>query len=181
MARIQPVHVNNAESKAAQLLQSVEKKMGSAPNLISTLANSPAAAQAYLGFAQALAGGSLPAPLREQISLAVGQTNDCDYCVAAHSYLGQKAGLGDEDVLRARRATASDEKAAVALGFARKIVKNRGWVSDEELEEVRRAGYTEGEIAEIVANVALNIFTNYFNHVAGTDVDFPAVPALAAA
>lgn len=176
MARIQPVQANNADPKAAQLLQSVEKKMGSIPNLISTLANSPAAAQAYLGFAQSLAGGALSAPLREQISLAVGQTNDCDYCVAAHSSLGQKAGLDDEDILNARRATANDEKAAVALGFARKIVDNRGFVSDEDVEEVRRAGFTEGEIAEIVANVALNLFTNYFNHVAETEVDFPAVP-----
>ena len=181
MARIQPVQVDNANPKTAQLLQSVEKKMGSVPNLISTLANSPAAAQAYLGFAQALAGGSLSAPLREQISLAVGQRNDCDYCVAAHSFLGHKAGLGEEDILDARRGTASDEKAAAALEFARKIVENRGWVSDEDVEEVRRAEFTEGEIAEIVANVALNIFTNYFNHVAGTEVDFPVVPALAAA
>lgn len=181
MARIRPVNAADADIKTAQLLQSVEKKMGVVPNLIATMANSHAVAQAYLSFSQALAGGSLPTPLREQIALTVGQANECDYCLAAHSYLGQKAGLGEEEVLDARRGTAHNEKAAVALSFAQRIVDNRGLVSDDDLEEVRRAGYLDGEIAEIVANVALNIFTNYFNHVAGTEVDFPAVPALAAA
>jgi AhpD family alkylhydroperoxidase len=169
MARIRPIQASKADTRTAQLLQSVEKKMGTVPNLVATMANSPAVAQAYLSFAQALAGGSLPGRLREQIALTVGQANECDYCIAAHSY------LGEEEVLDARRGTANDDKAAVALSFARRIVDNRGLVSDDHLEEVRRAGYTNGEIAEIVANVALNIFTNYFNHVAGTEIDFPAV------
>jgi len=179
MARIRPVKATHADTRTARLLESVGKKMGMVPNLIATMANSPSVAQAYLGFAEALAGGSLPAPLREQIALTVGQANECDYCVAAHSYLGRKAGLGEEDVLAARRGTAHDEKAAVTLSFAHKIVADRGLVSDEDLDEIRGAGYTDGEIAEIVANVALNIFTNYFNHVAGTEVDFPAIPVLA--
>jgi uncharacterized peroxidase-related enzyme len=181
MARIQPVQVSNADPKVAQLFQSVERKLGGVPNLIATLANSRAAAQAYLGFAEALAGGSLPAPLREQLALVVGQTNECDYCVAAHSFLGRKAGLSEGDILDARRGSADDMKTAVALAFARKIVENRGRVSDDDLEDVRRVGYTEGQIAEIVANVAVNTFTNYFNHVAGTETDFPAVPELASA
>ncbi len=181
MARIQPVETAHADTKTVQLLQAVEKKMGIVPSLIATMANSHAVVQAYLSFSQSLAGGSLQAPLREQIALTVGQANECDYCVAAHSYFGQKAGLGEEDLLDARRGTADDEKVAAALSFARKIVESRGLVNDDDLEEVRRAGYTDGEIGEIVAHVALNNFTNYFNHVAGTEVDFPPVPMLAAA
>ena len=178
MTRIYPVK-RDSNSKTQELLGAVEKKMGMVPNLISTMAHSPAVAQSYLGFSQTLAGGSLPASMRERISLVVGETNQCNYCVSAHSFLGSKAGLSEAEVLDARRGTASDEKTHAALEFARKIVKDRGHVSDEDVEDVRRAGYTDGEIAEIVANVALNIFTNYFNHVAGTEVDFPLAPSLA--
>jgi uncharacterized peroxidase-related enzyme len=144
------------------------------------MAQSPAVAQAYLGFSQTLAGGSLSAALREQIALTVSEANQCEYCVSAHCFLGSKAGLSQSELLDARHGTASGEKTNAALVFARKIVDDRGHVHDEDVEEVRQAGYTDGEIAEIVANVALNIFTNYFNHVAGTEVDFPSVPLLVA-
>jgi uncharacterized peroxidase-related enzyme len=178
MARIDPVE-RNANSKTRELLGAVEKTMGMVPNMISTMAQSPVVAQAYLGFSRDLAGGSLPAALRERISLAVSEVNQCNYCLSAHSFLGSKAGLSESDLLDARHGTASDEKTNAALVFARKIVEDRGNVSDEDVEEVRRAGYTDGEIAEIVANVVLNIFTNYFNHVAETEVDFPLVRSLA--
>lgn len=177
MARINPVKWN-ANTKTRELFESVEKKLGMVPNLISTMAQSPAVAQAYLGSSQALAGGSLSAALREQISLTVSEANQCDYCVSAHCFLGSKAGLSETELLDARHGTASNAKTDAALTFARKIVDERGHVNDEDVEEVRRAGYSDGEIAEIVANVALTIFTNYFNHIAGTEVDFPVVPLL---
>ena len=145
------------------------------------MANSPAVANAYLGFSQSLSTGLLPARLREQIALVVGETNGCDYCLATHTALGKGAGLSEQETCDARRAIATDDKVRVALVFARKVVSDQGNVSDEDVYQVRGAGYTDGEIAEIVANVALNIFTNYFNHVAGTEVDFPAAPELAAA
>jgi len=181
MARIQPVDSNSADPIVAELLGSVKKKLGVVPNLVATMANSPAVAKAYLGFSQALAGGTLPAKLREQIALAVAETNGCDYCLAAHTALGKGAGLSDEEACDARRAVADDPRDQAALEFARVIVRDRGVVADEDVEQVRQAGYTDGEIGEIVANVALNLLTNYFNHVAGTEVDFPAAPALAAA
>ena len=181
MPRLNPVNRDTADSQTTELLDAVQQKMGSVPNLISTMAQSPAVAQAYLGFSQQLSSGTLPAKLREQIALVVGETNSCEYCVSAHTVLGKMAGLSEEEAADARRAIAADEKVSQALQFARRIVNSRGQVSDEDVEQVRRAGYTEGEIAEVVANVALNLFTNYFNHVAGTDVDFPKAPELAAA
>jgi uncharacterized peroxidase-related enzyme len=170
MPRIQPVSHSNADTATAELLQSVGKKLGTVPNIIATMANSPAVAQAYLGFSQSLSTGSLPARLREQIALVVGETNNCGYCVAAHTALGKAAGLTDGQTCDARRAEAKDEKERAALQFARTIVNERGLASDEDVQRIRQAGYNDGEIAEIVANVALNIFTNYFNHVAGTAV-----------
>lgn len=179
MPRIHPVDQNSSD--AAELLGAVKKKLGIVPNIVATMANSPAVAQAYLGFSQALAGGALPSRLREQIALTVGETNGCDYCVAAHTALGQRAGLTESETCDARRGLSSDDRERAALEFAEQVVLQRGLVADDEVERLREAGYTDGEIAEIVANVALNLFTNYFNHVAGTEVDFPAAPNLAAA
>lgn len=181
MPRIQPVNTDNADAATASLLGAVKKKLGVVPNMIATMANSTAVANAYLGFSESLSSGSLPARLREQIALVVGETNSCGYCVAAHTALGKGAGLTEAEACDARRVQAKDEKEQAALEFARKVVSERGWVADEDVQRVRMAGYSDGEVGEIVANVALNIFTNYFNHVAGTEVDFPAAPELAAA
>jgi len=181
MSRIQPVRQETADRSTAELLGAVKKKLGVVPNLIATMANSAAVTTAYLGFSESLSSGSLPARLREQIALAVGQWNGCNYCLAAHTAIGKRAGLSDQQARDARRGKASDAKESAALHFARRILSEQGHVADDEIHKIRDAGYTDGEIAEIVANVAINIFTNYFNHVAGTEVDFPAAPELAAA
>lgn len=181
MPRIQPVHKDTADSTTADLLGSVEKKMSKVPNIIATMASSPAVANAYLGFSKSLSGGMLSARLREQIALVVGETNNCGYCVAAHTALGKGAGLTEGETCDARRGQAKCERESAALQLARTIVNERGWVSDEDVQNVRQAGFSDGEIAEIVANVALNIFTNYFNHVAGTEIDFPVAPELTVA
>ena len=179
MSRIPTINPDAASTEQQQLLANVKKSLGGVPNLIATLAQSPAAATAYLAFSGALAKGSLSAKLREQISLVVGETNSCDYCVAAHTMLGAKAGLSQKEVLAARAAESTDSKTAAALVFAQKLVSDRGIVTDGDVAGLRQHGFTEGDIAEIVANTALNIFTNYFNHVAGTVVDFPAAPTRA--
>ena len=179
MPRITPVAAQTAQGTTAEILSGVKKKMGMVPNMIATMATSPAVANAYLSFSGALAGGALPASFRERIALATGQANDCHYCLSAHSLLGKGAGLSESDVVDARNATASEAKEAAGLAFAHKLVENRGQVSDDDLAAVRNAGYSDGDVAEIVANVALNIFTNYFNHVADPEIDFPVAPALA--
>jgi len=178
MPRIKPVQKDNANGKTAQLLEGVLQKMGTVPNIIATMSNSLAVANAYLGFSQSLSSGSLSTRLREQIALAIGELNSCSYCVAAHTALGKRAGLSDDETVDARCGAPNDVKERAAIEFARKIVNERGLVSDDDLRNVREAGYNDGEVAEIVANVALNTFTNYFNHVARTEIDFPAAPEL---
>lgn len=180
MPRLNPVQPQDADPQTADLLGAVKKKLGGVPNIIATMANSRAVANAYLEFSGSLATGTLSPRLREQIALVVGETNSCGYCVAAHTVLGKRAGLSPQETSDARRASASDNAEAAALEFARQLVENRGAVSDEDVQRVRQAGFTDGQIAEIVANVSLNIFTNYFNHVAETEIDFPAAPKLAA-
>ena len=71
-----------------------------------------------------------------------------------------------------------DEKAAVALEFAAKITKDRGNVSNDDVQKVRSAGYSDAELVEIIGNVALNVLTNYINRVLATDIDFPSVKPL---
>jgi len=181
MPRIPAINPDTASAEQQQILASVKQGLGLVPNLVSTLAQSPAAAHAYLGFSGALAKGSLSRQLREQIALVVGEANACDYCLAAHTLLGGKAGLSPEAVLAARTAESANPKTAAALVFARKIVTERGHVTDADVAGLRAHGFSEGDITEIVANTALNLFTNYFNHVAGTVVDFPVAPKLAAA
>jgi uncharacterized peroxidase-related enzyme len=172
MAQIQP---ETASGETKELFDVVKSKMGRVPNMMKALANSPAALNAYLQFSGAVAAGALPPRTREQISLAVSQVNSCEYCLAAHTAIGKMVGLNAEQILDSRRGTAADRKADAILHFSLKLVEDRGAVSDEDLQAVRKAGVTDGEIAEIVANVALNAFTNYFNRLAETDVDFPKV------
>ncbi|MEZ6084641.1 MAG: peroxidase-related enzyme [Phycisphaerae bacterium] len=180
MPRLKAIETAEAEPKAKTLLNGVQKKLGMTPNLMRTMANSPAVLEAYLGFSNTLGQSSLSTKLREQIALTVGEVNRCQYCLAAHNALGKMAGLGDEEIADSRRGTSTDRKTEAVLKFARRIVAERGWVSDEDVASVRAVGVNDVEIAEIVAVVALNIFTNYFNHVAGTKVDFPEVEPVAA-
>lgn len=175
MPRLNAIDPKTATGKAKELLDGVKAKIGMAPNLMRTYANSPAALEGYLNFSGALEGGLLDAKLREQIALTVADANSCEYCLSAHTAIGKMVGLNESEIVSSRQASSGDAKVDAALKFAHQIVVKRGEVLDSEVQAVREAGYTDGEIVEIVANVALNIFTNYFNHVAQTVVDFPKV------
>jgi uncharacterized peroxidase-related enzyme len=146
------------------------------PNLFRAVANSPAALEGYLGLNGALAKGALDAKTRERIALAVAEINGCDYCLSAHTYIGKNlAKLDDAEIEANRRGSSHDPRAAAAVRFAAKIVRERGHVSDADLTEIRGAGFDDAQLIEIVAHVALNILTNYVNEVAGTQIDFPVV------
>lgn len=173
MSRLNQITPEVATGKAKELLDAVKGKLGLVPNMTRAMANSPAVLEGYLSLSGALSKGSLTAKNREQIALAVGQANQCDYCLAAHSTIGKMVGLTPDQIVDSRRGTAIDPKTDALIRFARKLVDERGRVSDADVAEVRAAGLDDGAIAEVVANVALNIFTNYFNHVTETDIDFP--------
>jgi uncharacterized peroxidase-related enzyme len=175
MSRIATVDPATAEGQARTLLGRVERALGATPNMMRAMANSPAVLDAYLQFSGALSKGLLPARVQEQIALVAAVENECGYCLAAHTVLGARAGVSDEDLVAGRAARASDPKAEAALTFAKQVIASKGFVTDEDLAAVRRAGYGDGEIGEIVAAVALNTFTNYFNSVGQTTLDFPAV------
>jgi uncharacterized peroxidase-related enzyme len=180
MSRIQlPDSIEAAPAAAQPLLEGVKKMLGSVPNLFRIAANSPAALEGYLGLNGALAKGSLKPQTRERIALA--QFNGCDYCLSAHTYLGKNlAKLDDAEIAANRRGASNDPQADAAVRFAVKLVRDRGQVTDADVSAVRMAGYSEAEIVEIVAHVALNTLTNYLNEALGTPIDFPVVSARAA-
>ncbi|GCE02532.1 carboxymuconolactone decarboxylase family protein [Embleya hyalina] len=175
MARLSTVDPATAAPDARRLLAKVESALGATPNMMRAMAVSPAVLDGYLSFGGALAKGSLSGALREQIALVSAAENACEYCYAAHHVLGARAGVSDEDLASGGHAEASDPKVAAALRFARAVLRTKGFVSDTELADVRAAGYDDGQIGEIIGAVALNVFTNYFNSVGRTEVDFPLV------
>lgn len=181
MNRISIPTVEQSPAASKPLLDAVLNQLGVIPNLMKMVGNSPAALEGYLSLNGAVAKGVLELPLRERLALATAEFNGCDYCLAAHSYLGKNLSkLTDTDMLAARGASSTDARSDAALGFARRVLPARGQVTNADLAAVRAAGYGDSEIVEIVVNVALNLLTNYVNNVAQTEVDFPAAEKLAA-
>ncbi|MEP7068911.1 MAG: peroxidase-related enzyme [Usitatibacter sp.] len=182
MSRIPiPATIDAAPASSRPLLEAVKKQIGVVPNLFRMVATSPAALEGYLGLSGALQKGSLPAQTRERIALAIAQVNGCSYCLSAHAYLGKNlAKLDDAEIAANRNGGSRDPKADAAVRFAAKVARERGHVADSDLQAVRLAGYDDAQIIEIVLHVALNTWTNYVNEVAKTEIDFPAVEALAA-
>lgn len=173
MQRINAIDPQTATGTVKSLLDGVQQKLGFVPNLMRTLAVSPATLDSYLTFGERLGQGILSAKLREQLALTIAYSNSCEYCLAAHTAIGGLLGLTPSQLEAAYTADSTDPQIAAALHFAQEVVQNQGHVSEEELAAVRQAGYSDAEIAEIVGHVALNVFTNYFNSIAQTDVDFP--------
>ncbi|RZI38184.1 carboxymuconolactone decarboxylase family protein, partial [Herbaspirillum sp. HC18] len=109
------------------------------------------------------------------IALAVGQVNECQYCLSAHSLMGKGAGLSAEGIRKAREGGAETDLDAAVAAFARRVADTRGQVADADLAGARSAGLGDAHIIEIIGNVAINVLTNYTNNVALTDIDFPKV------
>lgn len=175
MSRLTAIQPQAATGKAKELLDALQAKLKITPNMMKVMANSPAVLEAYLSFSGALANGALDAKLREAIALEVGEQNSCQYCVSAHTAIGKMTGLTDSEIQLAREARSGSARNAAVLQFAREPVAKKGRATDADVEAVRRAGFSDGEIAEIIAHVALNIFTNYFNNTAEVEVDFPKI------
>ena len=178
MAKIHPVDPEKSTGKAKELLDRVQSGFGMVPNVIGTLANAPVVLEAYLDMGGSLGNGMLSPQLREQIALVVSEANQCKYCLSAHSAFGIMVGLEKDAIISSRKGESVDEKTAAALRFSKLVVEKRGMTDEDELNNLRDAGYTDEEIVEIIGNIALTMFTNYFNHIAGTKIDFPKVPAL---
>ena len=178
MTRIKLISPNSATGKSRELLEDLHARLGMVPNMMGEMANSAAVLDGYLHLSSSLSGGKLSARVREQLAIAISEANQCDYCLATHIVIGRLVGLTKEQIRDSRQGTAVNPKIDALIRFARKVVDCRGHVTETDVEEIRRVGYDDSVIAEVVAQVALCIFTNYFNNVAKTAIDFPRAPAL---
>jgi AhpD family alkylhydroperoxidase len=169
---LDPASATGSNKKFFDLLHSA---LGVVPNMTRSMAQSPAVLEGYVSLNGALTKGSLGKKLGEELALALAHTNRCDYCASAHTVLGKFAGLSETEMTAALNGTVADARTAAALKFANVVVEKPGRINDADFQAVTDAGFTPGEAGEIVAHVALNVFTNYFNNVAGTEIDFPEV------
>lgn len=179
MTRLTALNPGEATGKTKELFNGINNKLGMVPNMMKTMGNSATFLEAYLNLNATLGAGALGAKTGELIALAVAEVNGCDYCLSAHTYIGQNLVKIDAATLSsARTGNAADAKTAAILKFVKAVLATKGSVSDDDLAAVQSAGLSEGEIGEIIGHVALNVMTNYFNNTARTEIDFPKVTAV---
>jgi uncharacterized peroxidase-related enzyme len=177
MPRLKKLTPAEADERSHAMLRQLEKNK-SCFNIFRSMANSPACLAAYVDAVATLKDGKLDARTRESISLVVAQVNGCEYCLSAHTPLARAAGLTDEAICDARQGRSANRKTQAALNLAKKMVESCGSaITDADVRSARAAGLDDGMIAEVVANVALNVFTNYFNILNQTEIDHPHVTA----
>lgn len=175
MANVPLIERESATGEVKKQLDKVHAAFGTVPAMFKAVANSPAALKSMWGSFGAFSGGSLGAPLSEQIAVAVANRNACDYCLAAHTALGTKAGLSRDDLAAAQAGESSDPRTAALLEFALKLVEERGQIAAVDVDAVRAQGWSDEQIVETIAQVTLNLFTNYVNIALAVPVDFPPV------
>jgi len=174
--KLAPIDPATATGDAKELLDQVQRALGVTPNMTKVMANSPALLRGYLALSGALATGALAAPVREQLAIATAEFDGCAYCLSAHTYIGRAIGkLPDSELEAARTATSADPRTAALLALSDEILRNRGSISHDAIPKARAAGVTDAEIGEIVGHIALNVLTNYFNVMAGVEIDWPVV------
>lgn len=175
MSRIKTITNDIANDEQAKLFANIQSSLGGVPNLLRVFANSPDALKAFQGFHHIASHGSLDGATRERIALAFAQKNQCGYCLAAHTVVGRKRGLNTDEINANRQGDSQDAKAAVAVKFALKLAEQTGGVSDDEVQEMHDAGFTDADIVEVVMHVSINLLTNILSKVSQVDIDFPKV------
>ena len=175
MSRINVVEKDSANEEQATLYAGIQQALGTVPNFLKVFANSPAALRAFLGLHGIAGEGSLDPQTRERIALTLAGQNGCEYCASAHTAIGRKAGLDNDEMAANREGNSGDEKAAVAVSFARALVEHTGEVTNAEIQAVRDAGYSDADIVEIITHVGMNILTNILAKASRVEIDFPKV------
>lgn len=175
MTHIHLVDPAAAPAAVKPTLDQIKGAFGVVPNMFKAVANSPAALTSLWGAFAALGGGTLGGRLGEEIAVAIANANHCEYCLAAHTALGRKAGATADEMAAAQAGVSADPRTQAALTFALKVVRDRGAVGADDVASLKAAGFDDEGVVEIIAHVALNLFTNYVNVALDVPVDFPSV------
>ncbi|MEM9252484.1 MAG: carboxymuconolactone decarboxylase family protein [Planctomycetota bacterium] len=167
----------SAPAGSKPIIGQVEARFGRLPNLMATLAESPAAIEAYFTLMGIYEKSDL-APTEKQVVLMTNnRLNNCTYCMAAHSAVSKSQGVSD-DVIAALRsgATLEDAKLEALRTFTERVFETRGDVSESDIDAFLSAGYTKANILEVVLGTALKVLSNYSNKFTQTPVDGPFQP-----
>lgn len=181
MSRITPIDPAQATGQTSEQFAEIKSAFGVVPNMFRVVANSPAALASMWGSFGALGNGRIGSRLGEQIAVSIADRNNCDYCLAAHTALGRKAGATTEEMAEAQAGRSTDPRTAAVLAFVTAVVDRRAGIEAADVDALRKAGFDDGEIVEIVAHVALNLFTNYVNVALEVPLDFPRIKLTRAA
>jgi uncharacterized peroxidase-related enzyme len=175
MSRIPQVTATETTNESKALLDAAQKRLGMVPNVFRAMAHSPAVLGSFMNLLEAMETATLDRKFQQQIAVAVAQTNASSYCLAVNTAIGASVGLTQEEMIASRQLQDSNPKIAAGLKFVRAVVDGRGQISDAQFQALQSAGYTNEEIAEILGNISLQMFANYFNLVSQTEPDFPSV------
>ena len=177
MSRLSVPNLESDTGPSGQIYAQIKKAIGSVPNTFAAIAaHGPAALKAVLAADAVLTAGTPTKRDQETVKLIISGVAGCDYCVAAHSQLGKLAGLKPDELKNIRDGKPTgDAKRDALVGFVRKLAQSSGTVSDEDFAAIRAAGYSDGQLVEISLAFATTVFTNVFNRINDTEIDFPAV------
>ena len=172
MQRLKSITQETAQEQTRQLLDTAQKVFGMVPNIAKVLANSPTVLESWLAFGQIMEKASIGQKLQHQLFLLTSEENSSSYCTSILCAIAPEFGLATDDVSSGRTGNAADRRADAALKFAKAVLSNGGKVSDEQLNAVRKAGFSDEQVVEIVGSVTLGCLANFVNNVANTDLDF---------
>ena len=177
MSRLSVPNLESATGATAEIYGQIKKAVGNVPNTFAAIgAHGPAALKAVLAADGVLAAGTLTKRDQETIKLVVSGVAGCDYCVAAHSLLGNLAGLKPEVLQQIRDGEPTgDAKRDALIRFVRTLAETSGTVSDDDFAAIKAAGYTDAQLVDISLAFATIVFTNVFNRINDTEIDYPAV------
>jgi uncharacterized peroxidase-related enzyme len=176
MSRLSVPSLESATGATAEIYGQIKKAVGNVPNTFAAIgAYGPAALKSVIAADGVLAVGALTKRDQETIKLVVSSVAGCDYCVAAHSMLGKLAGLKPEVLKQIRDGEPTgDAKRDALIRFVRTLAETSGTVSDDDFAAIKAAGYSDAQLVDISLAFATTVFTNVFNRINDTDIDFPA-------
>jgi uncharacterized peroxidase-related enzyme len=177
MPRISAIDPQQAQGEAQDFLAAIQGKFNATPNFFRTIAHAPAMGRAFAAFNAALTGTRLSTEQRELIALTQAGFHGCPYCSAYHVYAAGKAGVSKAQAMAWLQGAASVPSDQALARFVRAVLAQRGRLSDADLQSFAQAGFDEGHMVEVMAVISANVFTNFINLAAQTEVDFPAVHA----
>ncbi len=178
MSNLKITKPEEANAISKEIFEGMDKQMGMVPNVYAAIGNSGPALKATMAIQENLAKGEFSGKEQEVVALSVAEANSCDYCLSAHTAAGKMKGLSEDETVAVRDGSISDNKLKALSDLAKAITETRGYPDQKLFDAFFDAGFNQAALSELIVLVALNTITNYTNHIAKTEIDFPLAPNL---